>query len=153
MKKLFSCPPIHLSIPRPLVFTLAPSIVSSNGDEFEISTFFEDLELGFGAHGAACLLPACLRLLRLCFARRFIATDSDRLSGKRPFCLHLLCFSFARNILVLFWKTVSLLLLRPTGGCALREQVSVPNKDLTPRKDWTPLKTEAYWWEATISFC
>jgi hypothetical protein len=83
------------------VFTLAPSIVSSKGDEFEISTFFEDLELGFGAHGAACL-PACLRLLRLCFDRRFIATDSDRLSGKRPFCLHLLCFSFARNILLLF---------------------------------------------------
>jgi hypothetical protein len=86
------------------VFTLAPSIVSSKGDEFEISTFFEDLELGFGAHGVACLpacLPASLRLLRLCFARRFIATDSDRLSGKRPFCLHLPCFSFARNILLL----------------------------------------------------
>jgi hypothetical protein len=53
--------------------------------------------------------------------------------------------------LLLLWKTV--LLLRPSGVCALREQVSVPNKDLTPRKDRTPLKTEAYWWEATISFC
>jgi hypothetical protein len=38
-----------------MLFTLAPSIVSSKGDEFEISTFFEDLELGFGAHGTACL--------------------------------------------------------------------------------------------------
>jgi hypothetical protein len=56
MKKCF---PVHPSIHPSCFFTLALSIVSSKGGEFEISTFFEDLELGFGAHGAACL-PACL---------------------------------------------------------------------------------------------
>jgi hypothetical protein len=52
---------------------------------------------------------------------------------------------FRQKYFVAVVKDSVVVVSRPSGVCALREQVSVPNKDLTPRKDWTPLKTEAYW--------
>jgi hypothetical protein len=103
MKKMFSCPPIYLSIHPSWCLLWPVSIVSSKADEFEISIFFKDLELGFGAHKGCLLacLPASVFFACALLAASLLQTPVVRLSGRRPFCLHLWCFSFARNILLL----------------------------------------------------